>query len=131
MTLLLFLKPIFHQGFSPAIENEPDRLPKKKKRKVKKPSKAFVEQLTKTLAIPETADVKGYIEDVLRRESEVLKLKEAASLIKEEQEKIKAEQETQQRVNDLIESIGLMVKRSIAAKRKRLNTLIASILDWL
>lgn len=130
MTLLFFLKPIFHQGYSPPSDDEPDRLPKKKKRKVKKPTKAFVEELTKTLELKEV-DVRGYVEDILKRESEVMRLKEEAKAAHEEEERIRVEKEADERVKDLIESIGLMVKRSIAAKRKRLNTLIASILDWL
>ena len=131
MTLLLFLKPIFHQGFSPPADDDPDRLPKKKKRKIKKPTRKFVQELSETLAIPEVVDVKSYVEDILRRESEVSRLREVAKVVEEEQQRIKAEEDTQKEVDSLIESIGLMVKRSIAAKRKRLNTLIASILDWL
>ena len=131
MTLLLFLKPIFHQGSSPPSDDEPDRLPKKKKRKVKKPTRKFVQELSETLAIPEVVDVKSYVEDILRRESEVSRLREVVKVVEEEQQRIKAEEDAQKEVDSLIESIGQMVKRSIAAKRKRLNTLIASILDWL
>lgn len=111
MTLLLFLKPIFHQG--PSAEDEPDWIPKKKK---KKPTKKFVKDTAKSLELS-TVDVKGYIEDVLRREEELAAIRE--------------EKERQEKVKELLEQVRVMVRRSFDAKRKKFNKLIAYILDWL
>ena len=146
MTLLLFLKPIFHQGFSPPSDDEPDKLPKKKKRR--KTPKKFIEDTARALEL-KTVDVSGYIESVFAKEAEILKLKEAARLAEERARKAREEQQKEEeqrlaeeqariaeenertRIQELIAEIGEMVKQSFIAKRKRLNTLIASILDWL
>lgn len=112
MTLLFFLKPIYHQG--PGADDEPDWIPKKKKKK--KLTKKFVKTTAQSLELS-TVDVKGYIEDILRREDEISHLKE--------------ESERQERVKELLEQVRVMVRRSFDAKRKKFNKLLAYILDWL
>lgn len=146
MTLLLFLKPITHQGFSPPADD--DGLKKKKKKRAKKPTKVFTENLAQTLEV-KVVDVTNYIDDVLKREAQIARLRQLAEearaaaeklraekqaealRLKAEEERIQAEAEAQRLTEELIEQIGAMVKRAIDAKRKRLNKLIAYILDWL
>ena len=109
MTLLLFLKPIFHQG---GVDHEHDHDGAKKRKK--KVTKKFVKKTAQTLEL-EIVDVKSYIEDILKRESEIAETKQ--------------EQERQERVIALMKQVGDMVKKSYEAKRKRLNKLITYILD--
>lgn len=129
MTMLFFLKPIIHEGPGADLDNY-DAPKKKKKRKKRKLTKKFVESVATALEL-KPVDVQPYIEDIFRREEELEQLRERMRVEEQEQAERKAEAEERQRVSELIEQIGQMAKRSLAAKRKRLNTLIASILDWL
>lgn len=108
--MLMFFKPIIHQG--PGADLDDYDAPKKKKKKRKKVTKRFVEQTAAALELP-VVDVQPYIENMLKREEEL------------------EQQRSEQKIAEMIEQIGQMVKKSLAAKRKRLNMMIASILDWL
>lgn len=119
--MLLFFKPIAHQGASVSAEL-PDADTGKKKKRIRKITKAparFTKQLAGTLGL-ELPDVRGYIEDVLRRESEIIRLKER-----------QAEEEAQEQGKKLLEEIDLMMRKALIARRKRLNALIAIALDYL
>jgi hypothetical protein len=111
MSLLLLLKPIFHQGHSPP-SNDGER--RKRRKKV---TKKFVERVSQTLELS-IPDVRGYIEDVLRKEAEVLQLK---------QQQLDAEP----KATALLEQVDAMMRKAVIAKRRRLNMIIASILDWI
>ena len=149
MTLLFFLKPNYHQGHSPPADDvQVDTGKRRKRKRAKKVTKQFVSQLSQTLDIP-IPDVRGYIEDILAREAEVIRLKEEAikraeeivrlRLKAEHDQRLKealeeqriAEEEERSRIEELIEQVGIMVRKAVIAKRKRLNMIIASILEWL
>lgn len=112
MTLLLFFKPIIHQGPSAGVDTSTKR---KKSRK----ARPFVKRLAARLDLPEV-DVTAYVEEVMAREREVTVLKQR-----------RAEEEAQAKISELIDQVGQMVRRQKEVRRKRLAQIVASIMEWL
>lgn len=84
------------------------------------------------------ADVTPFIRNVMQHEAraeelqrKALQAQEEARKAREEAVRIKAEEEAQARIKELIEEIGAMVKKQTIAKKKRLNMMIATALEWL
>lgn len=139
MTMLLLLKPIFHQGGT-------GRKHRKQKKAAPKAAavvvpEEYVAQLSETLEMP-PVDVRGYVETVLAREAEIVRLKEEELRLREEmlrRERVAAEIEEEKRLRErietearaLLEFIQIMAQKALVAKRKRLNMMIASLMEWL
>lgn len=73
-------------------------------RRIKRRKKKYVKQLAETLEL-EPGEVETYVDEALNAQEEDLPT--------------------------MLERVGAMVKKSLEAKRKKLNMMIASIWDWL